>query len=137
MKETKIGACIEVVSMPRIRQDARDSSHRHPIRSCEVTNYPFSIIVRRACVDGPGGESSSPPPPPSENFKRKHVAIGRNMLLLLLLKIKGSVTLLSRVQEINIPGEKYPHDVFECVMIIMEPAGSLESTRARTHIRVN
>lgn len=69
-----------------------------------------------------------------ESFKRKYVAIrGENMLLLLLLKIKGSVTLLSQVQVI-IPKE-YRHGVFECVMKI-NGAGRVARVSMRSNICV-
>jgi len=46
------------------------------------------------------------------------------MLLLLLLKIKKNVTLLSQVR--NNYSQRVWHGVFECIIIMMESAGSLE-----------
>jgi len=57
----------------------------------------------------------------------------KNMLLLLLLKIKKNVTLLSQVR--NNYSQRVWHGVFECIMIIMESAGSLEVSMC-SNIRV-
>jgi len=55
------------------------------------------------------------------------------MLLLLLLKIKKNVTLLSQMR--NNYSQRVWHGVFECIMIIMESAGSLEVSMC-SNIRV-
>lgn len=83
-------------------------------------------------MNGPGRESPRPP----QNFKRKYVAIGKHVVTVVVKDKRKCVTFVkSRVRD-NCPPvrKRNPHGVFECVTIIMEPAGSLESTRARTFV---
>lgn len=116
-----------VFCWPTTRHSLIRSIPLHSICPCKIINYSYWL----SC-DMCEWMSWEVSPRHPESFNRKYVAITEeNMLLLLLLKIKGSVTLLSQVQVI-IPKE-YRHSVFvECAMIIMEPAGSLEFLCART-----
>jgi len=98
------------------------------ISRCSINSLISSVLVKSLtihtnycamCVRGYWDANPRP-----RSILRSTLLTEKNMLLLLLLKIKKNVTLLSQVR--NNYSQRVWHGVFECIMIIMESAGSLE-----------
>lgn len=128
------------------RQVVCEQSNNRSVRHYGLTrgfrtltiNSPASALVklliirinyRATCVRECVWEAASPRLP--REILRETMLLSGNTLLLLLLKIKGSVMLLSRIRD-NYLQRELRRGVFVCVVITMEPAGSLEFTCART-----